>query len=69
MKILTFLLVLLVLSISINAQTTPPSIQWQKSLGGTEEEWAYSVKQTNDGGYIVAGLSESNDGDIQDITG
>jgi len=46
------------------AQNTPPAIQWQKSLGGTEEEWAYSIKQTNDGGYIVVGSSESNDGDV-----
>ncbi|ASK30818.1 secretion protein [Chryseobacterium sp. T16E-39] len=39
-------------------------IQWQKSLGGTGYEIAYSIKQTTDGGYIVAGISDSNNGDV-----
>ncbi len=40
------------------------SIQWQKSLGGSEEDFARSIQQTTDGGYIVAGWTWSNDGDI-----
>ncbi|SHG69809.1 T9SS type A sorting domain-containing protein [Chryseobacterium vrystaatense] len=40
------------------------TIQWQKSLGGTSDENAYSIKQTVDGGYIVAGESSSTDGDV-----
>lgn len=40
------------------------SIQWQKSLGGIGDDEAYSIRQTKDGGYIVAGLSESNEGDV-----
>lgn len=39
-------------------------IQWQKSLGGTGSEIAYSIQQTLDGGYIVAGQSNSIDGDV-----
>ncbi len=39
-------------------------IQWQKCLGGSGSEWAYSVQQTADGGYIVAGYTYSNDGDV-----
>ena len=39
-------------------------IQWQKSLGGSGEDAAESIVQTADGGYIVAGYSESNDGDV-----
>lgn len=39
-------------------------IQWQKSLGGTATDYAFSIKQTTDGGYIVAGSSNSNDGDV-----
>ena len=39
-------------------------IQWQKCLGGSNEDRAYTVKQTSDGGYIVAGHTESTDGDI-----
>ena len=45
-------------------QSNTGSIIWQKSLGGTWMEWARSIQQTTDGGYIVAGLSYSNDGDV-----
>ena len=40
------------------------SIEWQKTLGGSESDKAYSIRQTLDGGYIVAGGSSSNDGDV-----
>ncbi|GHV40442.1 hypothetical protein FACS1894187_21380 [Synergistales bacterium] len=40
------------------------SIAWEKSLGGTGYDFAYSIQQTSDGGYIVAGWSDSNDGDV-----
>ncbi|HEX5150496.1 MAG TPA: T9SS type A sorting domain-containing protein [Parafilimonas sp.] len=39
-------------------------IQWQKSYGGSNAEDANSIEQTSDGGYIVAGVSLSNDGDV-----
>ncbi len=39
-------------------------IEWQKSLGGTETDLAYSINQTTDGGYIITGASNSNDGDV-----
>lgn len=39
-------------------------LQWQKSLGGSNTDIATSIQQTNDGGYIVAGYSNSNDGDV-----
>lgn len=45
------------------------NIQWQKSLGGGDYEMAYSIRQTNDGGYIIAGSSESINGDVQDHHG
>jgi hypothetical protein len=38
--------------------------QWQKCLGGTGGEIANSIEQTTDGGYIVAGNSNSNDYDV-----
>ena len=40
------------------------SIQWQKCLGGSNYDWAYSIQQTSDSGYIVAGYTESNDGAV-----
>jgi type 1 glutamine amidotransferase len=41
-----------------------PSIQWQKTLGGTSDDWPTSIQQTADGGYIVAGRTSSYDGDV-----
>src|SRR3989338_8045342 len=35
------------------------TIEWQKTYGGTSSDWANSVQQTSDGGYIVAGGTES----------
>ncbi len=40
------------------------ALEWQKCLGGIGFEWAQSIHQSTDGGYIVAGLTNSNDGDV-----
>ena len=45
------------------------NILWEKSLGGTNDEQAYSVTQTIDGGYVIAGYSNSNDGDVSGNNG
>jgi hypothetical protein len=42
------------------------NIVWQKCLGGSRNDEAKSIKQTRDGGYIVAGSTTSKDGDISD---
>ncbi len=44
--------------------TSIGTIEWQKSFGGTGYESAISIQQTNEGGYILAGYSNSNDGDV-----
>ena len=36
------------------------AIEWQKTLGGTEDDVLLVIQQTNDGGYILGGWSESN---------
>lgn len=39
-------------------------LTWQKTFGGTGNDYANSIEQTSDGGYIVAGSTGSNDGDV-----
>ena len=39
-------------------------IQWKKTYGGSNNDWPYSIQQTSDGGYIMAGLTMSNNGDV-----
>lgn len=46
----------------MNAQS--PALQWQKALGGSSYDQAYSIQQTTEGGYIVAGSTSSKDGDV-----
>ena len=35
------------------------SLQWSKTVGGTGDDEAYSIIQTTDGGYVVAGFTNS----------
>jgi hypothetical protein len=45
------------------------NILWQKSIGGTNEEKAFKIHETNDSGYILAGYTKSNDGDVSGFNG
>jgi hypothetical protein len=56
-----FLLLFFCLSSSLSAQ---PAIEWQKTFGGSLADQAFSVNQTTDGGYIVAGTTSSINGDV-----
>jgi len=40
------------------------SIEGQHCMGGSGSDRASSIRQTADGGYIVAGSTESTDGDV-----
>ena len=45
------------------------AVQWQKCLGGTGSDAADFIEQTTDGGYVVAGHTQSNDGDVSGLQG
>jgi len=41
-------------------------VQWQKTFGGKDDDVAYSLQQTTDGGYIVAGRTYSFGSGLED---
>ena len=45
------------------------SIEWQKCLGGSAFDNASAIHQTSNGGYIVSGVTLSDDGDITEYHG
>jgi hypothetical protein len=66
MRIAPVLLVILLSAILLGcglaarrAQTIPTEVTWAKSYGGAKVDWAFSIQQTSDGGYIVAGETYS----------
>ncbi|HZV12790.1 MAG TPA: choice-of-anchor D domain-containing protein, partial [Candidatus Kapabacteria bacterium] len=40
------------------------ALEWEQSLGGSNNDEPGMIRQTADGGYIVSGQSFSNDGDV-----
>ncbi|QRR00888.1 T9SS type A sorting domain-containing protein [Dyadobacter sandarakinus] len=53
---LSFLTFYLAISVSLSAQ---PSIEWDKTLGGSGSDGLSKVLNTKDGGYIIGGTSSS----------
>ena len=79
MKLLFVLICAILLGRSVTAQYTAPrvaNIQWQRCLGGSGTDFVddnapnlYTSEQkplltTADGGYLVGGSVQSNDGDV-----
>jgi hypothetical protein len=55
-------LILALLSVSLVALFTEyahAQVRFARTYGGADNDWAHSVQQTSDGGYIVAGYTES----------
>jgi hypothetical protein len=40
------------------------NIQWQKTYGGSADDWACSIRPGNDGTYLISGATKSNNGDF-----
>ncbi len=50
-----------------NSFAQPPSIQWSKCFGGSDNDRAHDVLQTEDGGFLIAGETISTNGDVTGI--
>ncbi len=40
------------------------TLEWQRCLGGSIDEYGYSIEKTFDGGYIIGGTASSDDYDV-----
>ncbi|MBU1984227.1 T9SS type A sorting domain-containing protein [bacterium] len=58
MKTITVLVFMLSLLVTAGAQPNPDTL-WTHTFGGSGYDWAYSIQQTSDGGFIVAGVTGS----------
>ncbi len=41
--------------------------EWDKTIGGSNDDFAYSVQQTTDGGYIMVGLTDTDGASSYDV--
>ena len=62
----TSLVVFSLLAVSALAQPSPDTL-WTRTYGGSDYDYAYSVQQTTDGGYIVAGYTASFGAGLEDF--
>ena len=75
--LLTFFSIFLLFFISCSKEDNPTStpeiestkeIEFIKTFGGSKNDVAKSIIKTSDGGYLIAGYTQSIDGDISDKT-
>jgi len=67
MKKTIFLTALLGLFLVSTAIADPGDTLWTRRYGGIEFEFGYSVDQTTDGGYFIAGWTNSFGADLNDV--
>lgn len=64
-----FVLCVLIIFSMLNLFAQAPEIEWQKTLGGSGYDASYSICEAIEGGYIIAGDTWSNDGDVTEYAG
>ncbi|HEY0092303.1 MAG TPA: hypothetical protein VGB43_07450 [Flavobacterium sp.] len=45
------------------------NLEWNKTIGGSNDDYGMSINATNDGNFIIAGYTASNDEDVPGNTG
>ncbi len=55
------------ISQTLTSSSSSPDIKWTKTYGGTNRDCATAIKQTSDGGYIMAGCTESYGAGNKDV--
>ncbi len=68
-KPVILLILFFVIYCSIVSAQVPAVIEWNRTYGGLGNDSGQSVKQTNDGGYIIAGILGSNYTTTEPATG
>lgn len=68
MRLCLFLILSLLLN-SAKSQLLPPTLQWQRSIGGASDDQGFDIQPTPDGGFISAGSSSSSNGDLSQNRG
>jgi len=43
------------------------NLSWAKTIGGTSEDYGYSIQQTSDGGYVITGKTSSFGAGVDDV--
>ncbi len=46
-----------------------PSIEWAKTFGGSENDFCYAIQPVEDGGYLMASITYSNNGMVESSLG
>ncbi|MET0461639.1 MAG: hypothetical protein ABW007_00740 [Chitinophagaceae bacterium] len=59
-----FLLLIVFCLVAHLIKAQPPGILWQRAYGSTDGDGPKAVRETADGGYIIAGVSYGNDNDV-----
>ena len=65
MKRLTLLFITPLWAMPLAGQA--PNMLWTRTYGGSDNDWGYSVQQTSDGGFTVAGSTESFGAGAEDV--
>lgn len=53
-------IIILCIGLTFYKSFAQPAIEWQNTIGGSLEDHLFSIQQSNDGGYILGGFSNSN---------